>query len=111
MPDDFETPQEDSEPFKPKEHLKGWLMDPQARDQMVILRGDDVQIVWNHKGAKMEINHERKVMSSTCKGSHSLVLKKDESFAEMDRKVLLMVSIRYYSFHFTCSGCRSMGWC
>jgi translation initiation factor 3 subunit B len=64
MPDEFEAPEEDSDQFKPKEHLKGWLLDSQARDQMVLVRGDDVQISWNHKGHKMEIDHERKVSTN-----------------------------------------------
>lgn len=61
LPEEFNEPSEDSEPFKPKEHLKGWLLDPQARDQMVVLQGDDVQVVWNHKGANFEVSHDRKV--------------------------------------------------
>lgn len=61
LPEEFVAPDEDAEDFKAKEHLKGWLMDSQARDQMVLLRDDDVQIVWNHKGSKMEVAHERKV--------------------------------------------------
>jgi len=59
LPEEFAEPSEDSEPFKPKEHLKGWLLDPQARDQLVVLQGDDVQVVWNHKGANFEVSHER----------------------------------------------------
>ncbi|KAI8052584.1 eukaryotic translation initiation factor eIF2A-domain-containing protein [Gilbertella persicaria] len=36
-------------PYTPKEHLKSALMDPLARDQFVMYRGDDVSIFWNRK--------------------------------------------------------------
>lgn len=35
--------------FKPREHLRSWLGDPQARDQMVLHKGDFVGIYWNKK--------------------------------------------------------------
>ncbi|CEI87545.1 hypothetical protein G6F70_008083 [Rhizopus microsporus] len=37
------------EPFTPKEHLKSYLMDPLARDQFVMYKGDDVSVFWNRK--------------------------------------------------------------
>ncbi|KAI8384078.1 eukaryotic translation initiation factor eIF2A-domain-containing protein [Blakeslea trispora] len=41
-------------PYTPKEHLKSALMDPQARDQFVMYRGDDVSIFWNKKSESPE---------------------------------------------------------
>ncbi|KAI8369877.1 eukaryotic translation initiation factor eIF2A-domain-containing protein [Choanephora cucurbitarum] len=41
-------------PYTPKEHLKSALMDPQARDQFVMYRGDDVSIFWNGKSESPE---------------------------------------------------------
>ncbi|KAI7859386.1 eukaryotic translation initiation factor eIF2A-domain-containing protein [Circinella umbellata] len=47
------------EDFAPKEHLKSWLMDPQARDQFVMYRGDDVSIFWNRKTEKPDHVYSR----------------------------------------------------
>lgn len=59
--DEFVEPSSDASAFKPGEHRKGWLADQQSRDQMAILRDDTLQVVWNHKGAKFEVDQERKV--------------------------------------------------
>ncbi|KAF2499645.1 eukaryotic translation initiation factor-like protein 3 subunit B [Lophium mytilinum] len=37
------------EPFQEKEHLRSWLGDMEARDQMVMYRGDKVGVFWNDK--------------------------------------------------------------
>lgn len=37
------------EPFQQKEHLRSWLGDPDARDQMVMFRGEKVGVFWNEK--------------------------------------------------------------
>ncbi|RMZ80645.1 hypothetical protein DV738_g2632, partial [Chaetothyriales sp. CBS 135597] len=37
------------EPFTDKEHLRSWLGDPNARDQFVVFRGDNVGVFWNNK--------------------------------------------------------------
>jgi len=37
------------EPFTDREHLRSWLFDPQARDQFVMFRGDNVGVFWNNK--------------------------------------------------------------
>jgi translation initiation factor 3 subunit B len=49
------------QPFTPKEHLKSWLMDEQARDQFVMYRGDDVGVFWNRKTESPEHVHTRTV--------------------------------------------------
>lgn len=48
-------------PYEPKEHLKSALMDPQARDQFVMYRGDDVSIFWNRKTDAPEHVYSRTV--------------------------------------------------
>ncbi|RUS14352.1 hypothetical protein BC937DRAFT_93938 [Endogone sp. FLAS-F59071] len=47
IPDEYTPPPE--EEFIEKEHLRSWLTDPQARDQWVLYRADDVSIFWNMK--------------------------------------------------------------
>ncbi|KAA8910717.1 eukaryotic translation initiation factor eIF2A-domain-containing protein [Sphaerosporella brunnea] len=37
------------EPFVEQEHLRSWLEDPSARDQMIMFRGDSVGVFWNKK--------------------------------------------------------------
>jgi len=37
------------EPFQEKEHLRSWLGDPDARDQFVMYRGDNVGVFWNER--------------------------------------------------------------
>ncbi|KAF2474765.1 eukaryotic translation initiation factor 3 subunit B [Lindgomyces ingoldianus] len=37
------------EPFQQKEHLRSWLGDSDARDQIVMFRGDKVGVFWNEK--------------------------------------------------------------
>lgn len=59
MKDTYEEPK--LEPYKEKEHLKSWLMDPLARDQWVVTQGDDVNIFWNNKTEKPELTHSREV--------------------------------------------------
>lgn len=44
-----------------QEHLRSWLTDPQARDQFVLYRGDDVSIFWNRKTEPPEEEHKRVV--------------------------------------------------
>lgn len=49
------------EPFVPKEHFKSFLMDPLARDQFVLYKGDDVSVFWNRKGDSPEHVYSRTV--------------------------------------------------
>ncbi|KAI8072431.1 hypothetical protein BC940DRAFT_251856 [Gongronella butleri] len=46
-------------PFEPKEHIKSWLADEQARDQFVLYRGEDVSVFWNRKSEEPEHVHSR----------------------------------------------------
>ncbi|KAI8914800.1 hypothetical protein PhCBS80983_g00802 [Powellomyces hirtus] len=55
--DQYEEPEE--EPFVEKEHLKSWLADPRARDQWVMMKGDEVSIYWNNKGDQPDLDHSR----------------------------------------------------
>lgn len=59
MSDEYVEPK--LEEYTPKEHLRSWLMDPQARDQFVMYRGDDVSIYWNRKSEKPEHVYSRTV--------------------------------------------------
>lgn len=43
--------------LKEKEHLKSWLMDAKARDQFVMLRAEEVSVVWNNKTEAPEVVH------------------------------------------------------
>ncbi|KAH7107082.1 translation initiation factor eIF-3b [Auriculariales sp. MPI-PUGE-AT-0066] len=43
-----------SEPFRPREHLRAWLSDPQGRDQYVTYRQDDVAVMWHGKTAQLQ---------------------------------------------------------
>ncbi|RIB07830.1 eukaryotic translation initiation factor eIF2A-domain-containing protein [Gigaspora rosea] len=55
--EEYKEPEE--EKFVEKEHLRSWLTDPQARDQIVLYRGDDVSIFWNQKTEPPEEVHKR----------------------------------------------------
>ena len=59
MNEEYVEPQ--IEPYTAKEHLKSALMDPQARDQFVMYRGDDVSIFWNRKTDSPEHVYSRTV--------------------------------------------------
>ncbi|ETI28772.1 hypothetical protein G647_01223 [Cladophialophora carrionii CBS 160.54] len=48
------------EPFADREHLRSWLFDPQARDQFVMFRGDNVGVFWNNKKEPPEPIVDRK---------------------------------------------------
>ncbi|KAI8981006.1 eukaryotic translation initiation factor eIF2A-domain-containing protein [Pilobolus umbonatus] len=52
-------------PYVPKEHLKSYLMDPQARDQLVMYTGDDVSIFWNRKSEPPEHVYSRSNWTET----------------------------------------------
>ncbi|KAK0554742.1 Translation initiation factor 3 subunit b [Tilletia horrida] len=45
--------------FKAKEHLRSWLADAAGRDQLVMCRGEDVQVAWNNRNASQEIIHSK----------------------------------------------------
>ncbi|PWZ02456.1 translation initiation factor eIF-3b [Testicularia cyperi] len=45
--------------FKPREHLRSWLADPQGRDQLVICQGDDVAIAWHNRSSEPQIFDSR----------------------------------------------------
>ncbi|KAJ7682801.1 eukaryotic translation initiation factor eIF2A-domain-containing protein [Mycena polygramma] len=47
------------EEFKPKEHLRAWLADPQGRDQYVTNRGAQVTIHWHGKRAQSGIAYRK----------------------------------------------------
>jgi hypothetical protein len=66
------------EPFQDREHLRAWLADPLSRDQLLLYRGDDVQIGWFNRTGSVEVAHERKV--SSLPGRHG--------FAEPHTQVL-----------------------
>ncbi|CAG8781349.1 32598_t:CDS:2, partial [Racocetra persica] len=55
--EEYKEPEE--EKFVEKEHLRSWLTDPQARDQFVLYRSDDVFIFWNKKTEPPEEAHKR----------------------------------------------------
>ncbi|KAI8339083.1 WD40-repeat-containing domain protein [Chlamydoabsidia padenii] len=63
MNDDYVEPV--IEEFTPKEHIKSWLADEQARDQFVMYRGDDVSIFWNRKSEDPEHVHTRQNWTET----------------------------------------------
>lgn len=46
--------------FTEKEHLRWWLADPNARDQFVMFRGDNVGVYWNNKKDPPETIVDRK---------------------------------------------------
>lgn len=98
--------------YKPKEHLKSWLMDPQARDQFVMYRGDDVTIYWNNKAEKPEFVKSKNVCVTFWgrKGSSSLVFFLCFVYIELDRNVSAMVASRQLSRHLPCHGYRIVGW-
>ncbi|KAF9313816.1 Translation initiation factor 3 subunit b [Podila horticola] len=53
----FHAPAE--EEFIEKEHLKSWLADELGRDQMVIYRHNDVQVLWNMQKEQPQIAHSK----------------------------------------------------
>ncbi|KAI9209841.1 eukaryotic translation initiation factor eIF2A-domain-containing protein [Polychytrium aggregatum] len=57
VPDEFQAPE--SAEYVEKEHLKSWLTDPRARDQWVVMRGDEVSIFWNNKSQDPELVYSR----------------------------------------------------
>jgi translation initiation factor 3 subunit B len=61
--EEYKEPEE--EKFVEKEHLRSWLTDPQARDQFVLYRGDDVSIFWNRKTEPPEEEHKRVYWTET----------------------------------------------
>ncbi|KAJ3130009.1 Translation initiation factor 3 subunit b [Physocladia obscura] len=48
------------EPFTEKPHLRSWLKDEQARDQFVLMKGEDTAIHWNNKSEAPDLVHSRK---------------------------------------------------
>ncbi|KAI8996091.1 eukaryotic translation initiation factor eIF2A-domain-containing protein [Gaertneriomyces semiglobifer] len=61
--EEYREPEETE--FKEKEHLKSWLGDAKARDQWVMLKGDDVSIYWNNKAEQPDLEHTRQNWSET----------------------------------------------
>ncbi|KAF1815554.1 translation initiation factor eIF-3b [Eremomyces bilateralis CBS 781.70] len=47
------------EDFQEREHLRWWLSDPDARDQFVMFRGDNVGVFWNEKDDPPEVIVDR----------------------------------------------------
>lgn len=60
-PEEFPGIENEDASYESKEHLKGWQTDPQGRDQILMIQGDDVKIDWVYKGSQLETNHERNV--------------------------------------------------
>ncbi|KAJ3357792.1 translation initiation factor eIF-3b like protein [Entophlyctis luteolus] len=58
VPESYEPPT--VEPFVEKPHLRSWLMDEAARDQLVVMKADDTAIYWNNKSEPAELVHSRK---------------------------------------------------
>ncbi|KAJ3389670.1 hypothetical protein CcCBS67573_g05180 [Chytriomyces confervae] len=48
-----------TEPYVEKPHLRSWLKDEYARDQWVVMKGDDTGIYWNNKGEMPDLVHSR----------------------------------------------------
>ncbi|KAF2176669.1 eukaryotic translation initiation factor-like protein 3 subunit B [Zopfia rhizophila CBS 207.26] len=55
--EEYHAPQ--IEPFQQKEHLRSWLGDVEARDQMVMFHGDKVGVFWNEKEDAPEVVVDR----------------------------------------------------
>ncbi|KAN0060482.1 Translation initiation factor 3 subunit b [Thecaphora frezii] len=55
----------EEEEFQPKEHLRSWLADHAGRDQLVICRGDDVEIAWHNKNSDPQVAHSRQRWTET----------------------------------------------
>jgi len=77
LEDEFEEPEE--EPYEEKEHLKSWLTDPFARDQLSIYAGDFLGIYWNQRTDQPETIHQRQNWTETYtqwspKGSYLVTL-------------------------------------
>ncbi|KAI9064897.1 translation initiation factor eIF-3b [Trametes sanguinea] len=47
------------EEYKPKEHLRAWLADPQGRDQYATYRGDEVEVHWHGKPSQCEVAYSK----------------------------------------------------
>jgi translation initiation factor 3 subunit B len=58
---DDEYAEPEAAPYEDREHLRSWLLDPANRDQLVMCRGDDVQIAWHNRAGAPEVAHERQV--------------------------------------------------
>ncbi|CAO3648577.1 unnamed protein product [Cunninghamella blakesleeana] len=63
MPEKYVEPH--IEEYQPKEHIKSWLTDEQARDQFVMYRNDDVSIFWNRKTEEPEHVYTRQNWTET----------------------------------------------
>lgn len=63
LSEEYVEPAEDE--FKPKEHLRSWLSDYAGRDQLVICRGDDVEIAWHNKSSAPQVAHTRQRWTET----------------------------------------------
>ncbi|KAF8516204.1 translation initiation factor eIF-3b [Hysterangium stoloniferum] len=57
MDPEYSEPQLDE--YKPREHLRAWLGDPQGRDQYVTYRADEVEIHWHGKPSNTEVAYKR----------------------------------------------------
>jgi translation initiation factor 3 subunit B len=51
--------EEEPEEFKPREHLRAWLADPQGRDQFVTNRADEVIINWHGKPSQSGLAYKK----------------------------------------------------
>ncbi|KAJ3332456.1 Translation initiation factor 3 subunit b [Blyttiomyces sp. JEL0837] len=63
IPDTFVEPV--IAPFEEKPHLRSWLIDDKARDQWVLMKGEDVGIYWNNKSEQPDLVHSRASWSDT----------------------------------------------
>ncbi|KAI9347339.1 eukaryotic translation initiation factor eIF2A-domain-containing protein [Obelidium mucronatum] len=58
VPEEYAPPT--IEPFTEKPHLRSWLKDTYARDQWIVMKGEDTSIYWNNKGEQPDLVHTRK---------------------------------------------------
>ena len=63
MKDEYVEPE--VQPFEPRPYLKSWLMDPNARDQFALQRGEEFTIYWNNKSEKPQLETSRLNWSDT----------------------------------------------
>ncbi|KAJ3075383.1 translation initiation factor eIF-3b like protein [Podochytrium sp. JEL0797] len=58
VPEEYVAPV--AEAYTEKPHLRAWLKDVYARDQWVVMKGDETGIYWNNKSEQPDLVHSRK---------------------------------------------------
>ncbi|KAG0253123.1 Translation initiation factor 3 subunit b [Mortierella polycephala] len=61
--EEFHAPAE--EEFIEKEHIRSWLADEMGRDQMVVYRHNEVQVLWNMQKEQPQIAHNKSHWTET----------------------------------------------